>query len=396
MTTVRQLSSAPPQIPLDAEQGPGLRLIEYLARSRLPTPVLVVDLDRVEARYRAFRAALPEAAVYYAVKANPAPEVIRRLVALGCHFDVASLPEIDATLAAGADPAKLSFGNTIKKERDIAAAFARGVRTFAVDAAAEVEKVARAAPGARVFCRLLLESGGAEWPLSRKFGCTPALAIAVLRRARDLGLVPHGLSFHVGSQQTDPDQWDVGVRAARGVFDALAAQGIGLAALNIGGGFPARYRRPVAPLRVYGQRIRASLRRHFGDHAPHIVIEPGRGLVGDAGVIETEVVLISEKGAGDGRPWVFVDVGKFGGLAETMDESIQYPIVSDRRGPGRAVILAGPTCDSMDILYERATYELPSDLQIGDRLRVLGAGAYTRSYSAVEFNGFAPLRVCCI
>jgi ornithine decarboxylase len=368
------------------------RLHRHLNRTRPQTPILVVDLDCVEQKYRALRAALPDIPIYYAVKANPAPELIQRLASLGCHFDVASVAETRTVLETGAAAERLSFGNTIKKESDIAEAFALGVRMFAVDAEAEVRKVARAAPGARIFCRILIENTGAQWPLSRKFGCAPDRAIEVLRSAAAHGLVPFGLSFHVGSQQTDPGQWDAPIRISHEIFRTLEREGIRLQLLNLGGGFPATYRQSVPPLDVYAQQIQHSLRRHFGRAIPRLIIEPGRGLVGDAGVIETEVILIARKAADDERVWVYLDIGKFGGLAETMDEMIQYPILSQRSGPPRPVVLAGPTCDSMDILYERASYCLPEDLEVGDRLRIGSAGAYTQTYASVGFNGFAPLQ----
>jgi ornithine decarboxylase len=372
------------------------KVTRYLAHERPGTPVLIVDLDCVEAKYHAMTRALPGALVYYAVKANPAHQVIRRLAGVGCHFDVASLHEVRSTLREGAPPDRLSFGNTIKKEADVAEAFRLGVRLFAFDSEAELHKIARTAPGSRVFCRILIDSLGADWPLSRKFGCAPAMAVELLARAGSLGLRPWGLSFHVGSQQTDPGQWDPAIRLSRDVFGELACQGIRLPMLNLGGGFPATYQCPVPPLEEYGGRIRASLQRHFGRSVPQIVVEPGRGLVGDAGVIETEVVLVARKDGGDDDTWVYVDIGKFGGLAETMDEMIRYRISSPRRGPTQPVILAGPTCDSMDVLYERARCRLPKDLRIGDRLRIIGTGAYTRSYSSIGFNGFPPLAVRCI
>jgi ornithine decarboxylase len=372
------------------------KLANYLAQARPKTPILVVDLDCVEAKYRAIRRALPEAEVYYAVKANPVEAVIRRLVGLGSRFDVASMAEVRSALRAGAQPDALSFGNTIKKEADVAEAFRLGVRVFAFDSEAELGKIARAAPGARVVCRILIDSSGAEWPLSRKFGCVPAMAVGLLERAASLGLLPWGLAFHVGSQQTDPTQWDPAVRTSRDVFCELARRGVHLSALNLGGGFPARYREAVPPFDTYATRIRESLRIHFGRRVPRIVIEPGRGLVGDAGVIETEVVLVARKGAPPDDTWVFVDVGRFGGLAETMDEMIRYRVSGPRRGPTQPVILAGPTCDSVDVLYERARCRLSRNLRIGDRLRIAGTGAYTVSYASVGFNGFPPLAVRCI
>ncbi len=367
------------------------KLDRFLAEIRPPTPCLVVDVDRVEENYAALRAALPDARVYYAVKANPAPEILARLAALGSCFDVASVAEIEAVLAAGADPSRISYGNTIKKEVDIARAFALGVGLFAFDAEAELLKIARAAPGSRVFCRILTSGAGAEWPLSRKFGCAPGMALSLLREAAGLPVVPWGISFHVGSQQQDPESWDAALATAAALFRDLEESGVTLRMVNLGGGFPTPYRRPVPSVDSYGRAIRSALLRHFGNRLPDTIVEPGRSLVGDAGIIETEVVLIAEKGDGDERRWVFLDIGKFGGLAETMDEAIQYPVSSDRVGPEAPVILAGPTCDSADVLYERAAYRLPLDLREGDRLRIGSAGAYTTTYASVGFNGFEPL-----
>jgi ornithine decarboxylase len=367
------------------------KLDRFLDRARPATPCLVVDLDRIEDNYLALEAALPEAQIYYAIKANPAPEVLKRLVALGACFDVASVVEVEAALAAGADPASISYGNTIKKEADIARAAALGVRLFAFDAEGELAKIARAAPGARVFCRILTSGEGAEWPLSRKFGCVPEQAFELLRAAAALPVVPWGVSFHVGSQQRDPTQWDSAITVVADIFRRLDAEGIELGMVNLGGGFPTEYRQDVPPAEVYGEAIRSSVHRHFGNRLPELIMEPGRGLVGDAGVIETEVVLISRKGVEDSRRWVYLDIGKFNGLAETMDEAIQYPVESGRGGETESVILAGPTCDSADVLYERADYRLPLDLEIGDRLRIRATGAYTSTYASVGFNGFAPL-----
>jgi ornithine decarboxylase len=310
---------------------------------------------------------------------------------------VASRGEIDLCLANGARPDRLSFGNTIKKEKDIAYAYDAGLRLFAFDSLHELDKLARAAPGSQVFCRILIACDGAEWPLSRKFGCAPEMAIELLRRARDLGLDPYGISFHVGSQQTDLGQWDGAVGTAARMFSALAEADIDLRMVNIGGGFPAHYRREVPEIQQYAQAVMAAITRHFGNDLPEIIIEPGRSLVGDAGVIQSEIVLISEKGGDDDRRWVYLDVGKFNGLAETMDESIKYRIVTPERGASKGrVVLAGPTCDSADILYEKTEYLLPLGLRVGDKVEILSAGAYTASYASVGFNGFLPIRTYCI
>jgi ornithine decarboxylase len=372
------------------------KIARFLADRSPETPCLVVDLDLIAEAYDVLCRYLSVASVYYAVKANPAPEIVALLAKKGSNFDVASRSEIALCLGHGASAERLSFGNTIKKEKDIAFAYAAGVRLFAFDSEAELDKLARQAPGARVFCRILVSCEGADWPLSRKFGCTPEMAVSLLHRARDLGLDPYGVSFHVGSQQTDLGQWDNAVGAVARMFTLLAETDINLRMVNIGGGFPARYRGAVASVERYAQAVTDALTRHFGNRLPEIIVEPGRSLVGDAGVIQSEVVLIADKGDGD-RRWVYLDVGKFNGLAETMDESIKYRIEAPgRSGVPRPVIIAGPTCDSADILYERTEYRLPQDLAVGDKVAIMSTGAYTASYASVGFNGFPPLRTYCI
>ncbi|HEY1982128.1 MAG TPA: type III PLP-dependent enzyme [Xanthobacteraceae bacterium] len=356
-------------------------------------PCLVVDLDVVRENYGAFAKALPDSRVFYAVKANPAPELLSLLASLGSCFDTASVAEIEMVLAAGATPERISFGNTIKKERDIARAFALGVRLFAVDSKAEVEKIGRAAPGAKVFCRFLFGCAGAEWPLSRKFGCDTDMAVEVLDHAQRLGLEPCGVSFHVGSQQRRTAAWDEALKSASAIFRACADRGINLTMVNLGGGFPTKYLRDVPAVQAYGRSIFRALRKHFGNAIPETIIEPGRGMVGNAGVIEAEVVLVSKKSEQDQNRWVYLDIGKFGGLAETMDESIRYPIKTPRDGGEVGpCVLAGPTCDSADVLYEKRPYDLPISLEIGDKVLIEGTGAYTATYASVAFNGFEPLR----
>ncbi|QAY94728.1 ornithine decarboxylase [Methylovirgula ligni] len=369
------------------------RIIEFLRNRREDGPCLVLDLEVVRDNYMAFAKALPDTRVFYAVKANPDPQVLDLLARLGSSFDTASVVEIEQALAAGATPDRISFGNTIKKERDIARAYALGVRLFAVDCEAEVEKIARAAPGSKVFCRILCAGDGAEWPLSRKFGCVPEMAARVLEHAHRLGLVAYGLSFHVGSQQRNPKSWDAALKASAAIFRDLAERGINLQMVNLGGGFPTKYLRDVPAVKAYGQAIFRALRKHFGNRIPETIIEPGRGMVGNAGVIEAEVVLISKKSDEDKMRWVYLDIGKFNGLAETMDEMIRYPIRTayddDAMEP---CVIAGPSCDSVDVLYEKEPYPLPLSLEIGAKVLIEGTGAYTTTYSAVGFNGFPPLK----
>ncbi|MGV0879372.1 ornithine/lysine decarboxylase [Martelella sp. FLE1502] len=369
------------------------RIAEFFRTRRPDGPCLVVDREVVRDNYTAFRRALPNSDIFYAVKANPAPQILELLAGLGSNFDCASVAEIEMALEAGATADRISFGNTIKKERDIARAHALGVNLFAVDCHEEVEKISRAAPGARVFCRVLTDGEGAEWPLSRKFGCVPAMAVDVLVYAHQLGLTSYGVSFHVGSQMTKVEAWDAALSDAKRVFAQLAKQGIYLQMVNMGGGFPTKYLRDVPTAEAYGQAIFAALSRHFGNQLPRTIIEPGRGMVGNAGVIKSEVVLISKKSDDDKHRWVFLDIGKFGGLAETMDEAIRYPIRTERDGDEmEPCVLAGPTCDSADVMYEKNMYPLPISLTIGDEVLIEGTGAYTTTYASVAFNGFEPLK----
>ena len=369
------------------------RIREFLKNRKEDGPCLVLDLDIVRDNYLAFAKVLPDTKVFYAVKANPQPEILALLAKLGSSFDVASLAETEAVLAAGVTPDRISYGNTIKKEREIAAACKLGISLFAVDCEAEVEKVARAAPGSRVICRIHCDGTGAEWPLSRKFGCEPEFAPDILELAQKRDLVAHGVSFHVGSQQHNVEAWDRALASAAAVFRTCAERGITLSMVNLGGGFPAKYLRKTPKLESYGKAIFRSLRRHFGNRIPETIVEPGRGIVGNAGVIEAEVVLIAKRSPEDELRWVYLDIGKFHGLAETIGESIRYPIRTRKdRDDMAPCVVAGPTCDSMDVLYEQTPYSLPVSLAIGDKVLIEAAGAYTASYSSVGFNGYPPLK----
>jgi ornithine decarboxylase len=369
--------------------------IERFLKTRPNTPFLAIDLDLISAKYQQLCCAFPRAAIHYAVKANPARRVVARLAALGSSFDVASTRELDLCLSSGVPAERISYGNTVKKAADIDYAFRRGVRIYAFDSEAELEKIAQRAPGAGVMCRLLTSSGSAEWPLSKKFGCGLEMASDLLFASLERGLRPLGLTFHVGSQQTDPQQWDGPIAEASTLYLEMARRGIELPMIDIGGGLPAQYRGSIPSTACYAEAIGHALQRAFGDAPPLVMLEPGRSLVADAGVIESEVVLVAKKARTDSTRWVYLDVGKFGGLAETLGESIQYRMRTSRRGRRGPVVIAGPTCDSADILYERTVYQLPLTLTGGDRLEILSAGAYTASYASA-FNGFSRLRTYCL
>ena len=368
-----------------------MKIARFLADHQPATPCLVLDVDRVESNFRRIRDALPLAQIYYAVKANPAPQILDRLVKLDSRFDAAGIEEIDACIAAGAAPGAISFGNTIKKVSAIARAHAAGVGMFAFDSDEELEKLAVHAPGARVYCRILVENAGADWPLSRKFGTTVEHARALMLRAEGLGLDPFGLSFHVGSQQTSTGSYEAAIAKVAMLFTDLRDAGVNLRMVNLGGGFPVRYRDEVPGIDAFADAIMGAMVEHFGNALPDMLIEPGRSVVGDAGVVSAEVVLVSRKGDDPVR-WVYLDIGRFGGLAETEGESIKYQFsTAHDGGPAGPVAIAGPTCDGADIMYEKSNYRLPLALTHGDRVEVLATGAYVTTYASQRFNGFAPL-----
>ena len=391
-------SSPAPARPLDARSAPpvGSRHAAAAAgghkapdAAALPTPRLELSVGTAVTRYLALASALPGTAIHYAVKANPHPVLLRALAQAGCRFDVASPTEVRAALSAGAAASHLVHSNPVARRDHLAEAYSLGVRLFVVDSVNEVAKLADAAPGSSVLVRIVTSGSGSDWPLSRKYGCTVDDAVALLVEAGRLGLDAAGVSFHVGSQQRDPHAWAAPVSSAERIFAAVRAAGLRPWLLDLGGGFPARLDAEPQPVADYGRAIDRYLTEAFGDDRPQTLVEPGRGIAGDAGTVVTSVVGVVDRG---GSRWVFVDAGVFTGLVETLDEAIRYrletPGVAGTTGP---CVLAGPTCDSADVLYETTPVWLPLSLAEGDELRIHAAGAYSSCYSTVGFNGFAPL-----
>ena len=363
----------------------------------LETPCVVVNLKTIKKNYQKLRENFPYADIFYAIKANPHEEIITMLNEMGSCFDIASRYELDKVLKLGVSPERLSYGNTIKKAKDIAYFYEKGVRMFATDSKDDLKNIAQFAPGSRVYVRILVENTtSADWPLSRKFGCHPDMAYDLCIQARDSGLIPYGISFHVGSQQRDIGQWNDAIAKTKYLMDSLEEEEeIKLEMVNMGGGFPASYVTPANDLSEYASEINRYLDDDFGEERPRIILEPGRSLVGDSGILVTEVVMISRKNNTALFRWVYLDTGLFNGLIETLNESLKYPIITAKDEGCKKwgeVVLAGPTCDSMDIMYEDYKYSLPTNLKPGDRVYFLTTGAYTSSYASVEFNGFPPIK----
>lgn len=368
--------------------------LERVLGTPRPTPYLALDPDVVRARYRTFGAAFAGARLLYAVKACPEPAVLRALVEEGSGFDVASQAEIELCLAAGADPDRIQHGNPVRGPGAAAAAATRGVRRFVTDSAEDVDALAAEAPGARVQVRISVDDAGSATPFHGKFGALPDEAVALLGRAADRGLEPAGVTFHAGSQQLRPRTYADAVRAALGV---AGRAGLRRPELDLGGGWPVAYRSPVTGPDAFAGAVGAAVDAAVDDgtvDGADLLLEPGRALVAEAGVLRATVLRVSRRPGIDHRRWVYLDVGRYQGLAETEGEAIGYPVrVPGRTGPPGPAVLAGPTCDGDDVVYRRTPVPLPLDLAAGDVLDLLCTGAYTSSYASVGFNGFGPLAV---
>lgn len=360
----------------------------------IKSPALIIDLRKIREKFNELKKNFSYAKIYYAVKANPSIEILTLLNSMGSYFDVASIYELKQVVELGITGDRISFGNTIKKKSDIEYAYKNGVTLFATDSKMDLINIAEAAPGSKIFVRILMESSeSADWPLSRKFGCHQDMAYDLIVEAKKIGLVPYGISFHVGSQQRDIGQWDDSLSRVKYLLSTLEdEEGIKLKLINMGGGLPASYKFPTNDISVYAEEITRYIEEDFGPEIPEIIIEPGRSLVADAGIIKSEIILISRKNNTALNRWIYLDIGKFNGLIETIDECIKYPIFTEKTGKLGDVIIAGPTCDSMDIMYEKFKYKLPINLSIGDHVYWFSTGAYTSTYSSVGFNGFPPLQ----
>ncbi len=366
---------------------------KFLEQSNIETPCLVMDLAIVKNSYIELQKNFPSSLIYYAVKANPAIEIINCLKNIDSNFDVSSKKEIELCLSQSINPSKLSYGSTIKKEKDISWAYSKGLRLFAFDSLEELNKIQKQAKNAKVFCRLQVPNEGANWPLSKKFGCSINMTKGLMLEARKKGLIPTGISFHVGSQQTNIKRWFSALKMCHEVYAFLKENNIVLDFINIGGGIPVNYQDFNFNLEKFSKELNHNIKNIFNHDIPKIMIEPGRFLVAESGVIESEVILVSKKDYEDNKRWVYLDMGRFSGLAETEGEAIKYKILplnkkNLKTGP---VIIAGPSCDGADILFEKYNYELPLSIKSGDKLRIYSTGAYTSVYGS-DFNGLQRLK----
>ncbi|MFF7341263.1 GNAT family N-acetyltransferase [Streptomyces sp. NPDC008163] len=351
---------------------------------------IVYDLTGIESQYDTLRAELPSAAVRFALKACPLPDVLTCLADRGAGFDAASPGEIRQVLRTGVSPRRVHYGNTVKSDSEIATAFQLGVTTFATDCVEDVRAIARHAPGARVFCRVATSGQGALWGLTSKCGTHDA--VGVLEEARGLGLVPAGLSVHVGSQQMTVHGWEAALDELAAILPKLAVRGIHLDHINLGGGLPAHGYLTAdgtalnPPTAEIFRAIRAGIHRlrEVACGALDFLIEPGRYLVADHGTIRARVARLTIRQ----ERWLYLSCGRFNGLYE--GDRLRYPMAFPTRGdsPRTPAIVAGPTCDSDDTLGDAP---VPQDLSSGDPVWIRSVGAYAVSYTTRGFNGYEPL-----
>jgi ornithine decarboxylase len=353
--------------------------------SRQPaTPYLLLDPATAVARFQELAASLTGMAVHYAIKANPHPQLLRCLCAAGCGFEAASWAEVRAALRASADPSTILYTNPVKPAHDIARAWKAGVRRFAADSEAELAKLAQHAAGAAVLLRVDTEAGGAVGDQG-KFGAPPGDVMDLARMARSLGLVPSGLAFHVGSQMTNPAAWDRPIRQCAQIMSSLIEDGIKLAMLDVGGGFPVRYDADPPPLAEYA----AAINRAAADlpYSVQLVCEPGRAIAAPAGIMVASVIGASWR---HGTMRVTLDVGAFHGVIEALESARQlhFPVSmpTARNRPLVPCILTGPSCDSQDTILDGVWLPTPT---AGDTVLIGNGGAYTTCYSGSSaFNGY--------
>ncbi len=359
-----------------------------LAGIDVPTPYLLCDLRTVADRYARLRAALPDVHMFYAMKCNSTPQVLRALTALGSDFEVASIGELTMLQAVGVDPANVLFSNPIKPAAAISAARAAGLWRFSFDSESELRKLAEHAPGSAVYIRLRVDDSTSVFPLSRKFGAEAHDSRALLLLAEGLGLRAYGITFHVGSQCAATSAWRQAIASTAQLMSRLADDGIVLEMVNLGGGFPARYGESVPSIRQIGNAIVPALKELLPYRPALFAAEPGRHIVAESSVM-VATVLGREVRAGEN--WIYLDVGAYNGLMETQQTVNQwsFPLWSSRSDhasvPHLPFTVTGPSCDSSDTMFYGVP--LPSTLDVGDQLYIGSAGAYTLSYAS-SFNGF--------
>lgn len=346
------------------------------------TPYLLFDLDKIRKNYRNIKDSIKDVEIFYAMKANDHPIILETLAKEGSAFEISSLNELRVLLRLGVSPDKIICLNPIKSPEFISEMNKNKVYIMAYDSVAEVDKIARYAPESKLVLRIIVNNEGSDWPLTKKFGIDPAEALPLLRYARKHNVEPVGLTFHVGSQCLNKNNWSSALYVCNDIWKQAKSEGINLNYISLGGGIPIKHIKKIPAIKEIGETINKALAINFkaDGFKTRVTIEPGRGLVGDAAIMVTSVVGEAKRGT---ENWIYIDAGVFNGLMETV-ENFQYELKTQRGGKRKTVTIAGPSCDSVDIPFKDI---LLPEVKIGDKVYIINAGAYTTVYAA-NFNGF--------
>lgn len=344
------------------------------------TPLLVLSLEQIEKNYRLLRTHLPRVKVFYAIKANPHRRILELMRDLGSNFDVASDGEIMELSSLGVDGSRMIYANPMKTVNGLRACRNAGVGKMTFDSAGEIDKMARECPGATVLLRIRIDNSSAHVDLNKKFGAAREKALELLLKARDAGLDAAGIAFHVGSQTTSADPYLYALDIAREIFEEAAAAGMQLRIMDIGGGFPI----PEPKVRFNLQEMLNQINARLDEDFPGVEIwaEPGRFICGTAVNLITSVIGVTERG---GQPWYFLDEGLYGTFSGVLFDQWDFKLISFKEGEQVAATFAGPSCDSLDIMFRG---KMTVRQEEGDLILVPICGAYT-SASATTFNGFS-------
>ncbi len=358
-----------------------------LLATQRSTPLLVVSRSTLIRNYETLKENLPGVQFFYAVKANPDHLILTTLAELGCSADVCSYGEARAALWAGFEPNEMIHTHPCKVVQNLVECYKAGIRWFTFDSQYELPKLAEFAPDANLLLRLAVSTSSSVIDLSAKFGAAPQDALMLIKRAGRMGLEVRGISFHVGSQCLSPNDFNSALGQVRRIWDRATKAGFSLEVLDIGGGIPAPYRSAVLTQEAYCQQLAQALDRWFGDLSIRIIAEPGRCLCAEAVTLVTRVI---GKSVRHGVNWYIIDDGLYGSFSGKVYDHADFPLIAENDGdrPLKPCIVAGPTCDSTDVVAR--DQNLP-DLKIGELLLVPTMGAYT-SASASDFNGLDEAR----
>ena len=342
-------------------------------------PFLILDSQIIRQKTRRFIAAMPRIRPHYAVKANPDRRVVQTLIEEGTGFEIASIAELDLLLELGVPAAEIFYSNPIKSRAYLEYAAAKGVEWYVLDSVEELRKIISVKPDTKMYLRIDTPNIGSDWPLAGKFGTHLADIQHIINEAAHLNADLAGVTFHVGSQCRNPQNWRVGIERAVKVFSDMREAGLNPRLLNIGGGYPVRHVKPIPAIEVIAEVINAAIAQL--PEEIQIIAEPGRYLVSDSAYFVCQIVGTATR---NGKRWMYWDAGMFGGMIE-VTEGLTYEVLTDRSGNCVPWSIAGPTCDSVDVLMHDVM--LPADLKEGDLIYIPNTGAYTTAYAS-NFNGF--------